>query len=111
MNVNPNAMMSKRDLRIDFFRGLALVMIFANHVPGNPLSALTQRNWGLSDSADVFVLLAGLSSALAYSKYFERVQPVPASSRWAGGLVPVPDAYPAVSGCRRLVRDRCRTPE
>ena len=72
MNVNPNAMMSKRDLRIDFFRGLALVMIFANHVPGNPLSALTQRNWGLSDSADVFVLLAGLSSALAYSKYFDR---------------------------------------
>ncbi len=61
-----------RDLRIDFFRGLALVMIFINHIPGNPLSLLTQRNWGFSDSAEVFVLLAGLASALAYGKFFDR---------------------------------------
>lgn len=72
MTVNPNIQMSGRDLRIDFFRGLALVMIFVNHVPGNPLSAFTQRNWGLSDSADVFVLLAGMSSALAYGRFFDR---------------------------------------
>lgn len=61
-----------RDLRIDFFRGLALAMIFINHIPGNPLSILTQRAWGFSDSAEVFVLLAGLASALAYSRFFDR---------------------------------------
>ena len=61
-----------RDLRIDFFRGIALVMIFVNHIPGNPLSVLTQRAWGFSDSAEVFVLLAGLASALAYGKFFDR---------------------------------------
>ena len=72
MKASPNTLKSTRDLRIDFFRGLALVMIFANHIPGNPLSALTQRNWGLSDSADVFVLLAGISSALAYGRFFDR---------------------------------------
>ncbi|MFY8113541.1 MAG: OpgC family protein [Rhabdaerophilum sp.] len=72
MIASPNALPSTRDLRIDFFRGLALVMIFVNHVPGNPLSALTQRNWGLSDSADLFVLLAGISSALAYGRFFDR---------------------------------------
>lgn len=72
MIVTPNTLSSPRDLRIDFFRGLALAMIFANHVPGNPLSAFTQRNWGLSDSADVFVLLAGISSALAYGRFFDR---------------------------------------
>lgn len=47
-------------------------MIFVNHIPGNPLSLLTQRSWGFSDSAEVFVLLAGLASALAYSKFFDR---------------------------------------
>lgn len=72
MTANTSNLSSTRDLRIDFFRGLALIMIFANHVPGNPLSAFTQRNWGLSDSADVFVLLAGISSALAYGRFFDR---------------------------------------
>ncbi|MCA0407227.1 MAG: OpgC domain-containing protein [Proteobacteria bacterium] len=61
-----------RDLRIDFFRGLALVMIFVNHLPYSPLSLATLRNWGLSDSAEVFVLLAGVAAALAYSRIFEQ---------------------------------------
>lgn len=61
-----------RDLRIDFFRGLALVMIFVNHLPYSPLSLLTLRNWGLSDSAEVFVLLAGVAAALAYGRIFEQ---------------------------------------
>lgn len=62
----------ERDLRIDFFRGIALVMIFVNHIPGNPMSFFTQRNWGFSDSAEVFVLLAGISAALAYGRFFDR---------------------------------------
>jgi hypothetical protein len=61
-----------RDLRIDFFRGLALVMIFVNHLPYSPLSLLTLRNWGLSDSAEVFVLLAGVAASLAYGRIFEQ---------------------------------------
>lgn len=61
-----------RDVRIDFFRGVALVMIFINHIPGNPMSLFTQRSWGFSDSAEVFVLLAGIASALAYSRFFDR---------------------------------------
>lgn len=61
-----------RDLRIDFFRGLALVMIFVNHLPYSPLSLFTLRNWGLSDSAEVFVLLAGMAAALAYGRVFEQ---------------------------------------
>jgi hypothetical protein len=61
-----------RDLRIDFFRGIALMMIFVNHLPASPLSFFTLRNWGLSDSAEVFVLLAGLAAALAYGRIFEQ---------------------------------------
>lgn len=59
-----------RDRRIDLFRGLALVMIFINHMPATPWSLLTSRAWGFSDAAEVFVLLAGLAAALAYHRYF-----------------------------------------
>ena len=44
---------------IDFWRGLALVSIFINHVPGFAFERLTHRNYGLSDSAELFVFLAG----------------------------------------------------
>lgn len=59
-----------RDYRIDFFRGLALVSIFVNHIPGNLYSNFTHRNFGLSDAAEIFVLLAGISAALAYYPRF-----------------------------------------
>lgn len=55
-----------RDHRIDFWRGLALVTIFVNHVPGNVFESLTHRNYGVSDSAELFVFLAGFSAAIAY---------------------------------------------
>jgi hypothetical protein len=59
-----------RDYRIDFFRGLALISIFVNHIPGNFFSNFTHRNYGLSDAAEIFVLLAGMSAALAYFPRF-----------------------------------------
>lgn len=61
-----------RDARIDVFRGIALVMIFINHMPATPWSVLTLRSWGFSDSAEVFVLLAGVAAALAYGRFFLR---------------------------------------
>ena len=44
---------------VDFWRGLALVCIFANHIPGFLFERFTPRNIGLSDSAELFVFLAG----------------------------------------------------
>ncbi|TDR85441.1 OpgC family protein [Enterovirga rhinocerotis] len=44
---------------IDFWRGLALVSIFINHIPGFAFEGTTHRNYGLSDSAELFVFLAG----------------------------------------------------
>jgi hypothetical protein len=44
---------------IDFWRGLALVFIFVNHIPGIYYSRFTHANYSLSDSADLFVFLAG----------------------------------------------------
>ena len=48
---------------IDFWRGVALVMIFINHVPGSVFSILTLRNYAISDAAELFVFLAGCSMA------------------------------------------------
>ncbi|WP_061931177.1 OpgC family protein [Aureimonas sp. AU22] len=59
-----------RDHRIDFYRGIALLMIFVNHVPGVLWEHFTSRNFGFSDSAELFVFLAGLSCALAYGRNF-----------------------------------------
>ena len=50
---------------IDFWRGFALVTIFVNHIPGNFLERFTYRNVSLSDSAELFVLLAGWSMRLS----------------------------------------------
>lgn len=46
---------------VDFWRGLALVMIFIDHIPGNVYSYVTLRNFAISDAAELFVLLAGWS--------------------------------------------------
>ena len=46
---------------IDFWRGFALISIFINHIPGIYYSRLTHANISVSDSADLFVFLAGWS--------------------------------------------------
>lgn len=50
---------------IDFWRGIALLMIFINHIPGNALGVLTLRNYAISDAAELFVFLAGWSLSYA----------------------------------------------
>ena len=51
---------------IDFWRGAVLIVILVDHIPGNPLEHFTPRNFGLSDSAEAFVFLSGLSVGLIY---------------------------------------------
>lgn len=57
-----------RDPRIDACRGIALWCIFLDHVPNNIGSWLTLRNYGFSDSAEVFMFVSGVTCALAYGK-------------------------------------------
>ncbi len=49
---------------VDFWRGFALVSIFVNHIPGISYERLTHRNLSISDSAELFVFLAGWSLGL-----------------------------------------------
>jgi hypothetical protein len=56
----------RRDLRLDAFRGLALCFIFLDHIPDNVLAWLTLRNYGFSDTTEVFVFVSGYTCMLAY---------------------------------------------
>jgi hypothetical protein len=58
-------MQARREIRIDFIRGLALLAIFVGHA-GFDFSDAFQHARGFSDASELFVLLAGVSAALAY---------------------------------------------
>jgi hypothetical protein len=62
----------RRDLRIDFFRGLALWFILVDHMRGNQLRQFTLRGLALADAAEVFVLTAGYSAGMAWGRVFDR---------------------------------------
>jgi hypothetical protein len=57
-----------RDLRLDFFRGLALWFIYLDHIPENLASWLTVRNYGFSDATEIFVFISGYTAVIAYSR-------------------------------------------
>lgn len=61
-----------RERRVDLLRGVALLTILIDHVPANVLGRFTLRNFGFSDAAEMFVLLAGFASMLAYGNTFAR---------------------------------------
>src|SRR4051794_6201099 len=64
----PSAAESERDVRIDFLRGVALLVIFVDHIPRNPFSNFTPQALGLSDAAEAFVFMSGLVCGLVYSR-------------------------------------------
>lgn len=69
-----------RDNRIDMFRGLSLVIIFIDHLQGSLYLRYTPPNWGFSTAAEWFVLIAGISCGLAYSRPY-------AEGRWRDGAL------------------------
>src|SRR5438874_8217613 len=56
--------MTRQANAIDFWRGFALASIFINHISGIYYERLTHRNLSISDSAELFVFLAGWSLGL-----------------------------------------------
>ncbi len=69
-----------RDLRVDFFRGLALWWIYTDHIPGDVLGDWSLRNFALCDATEVFVLLAGYGAGLAYGRTALRTGFLPAAA-------------------------------
>lgn len=71
----------ERDLRLDFFRGLALWLIFLNHIPSNFVGWFTTRNFGFSDAAEMFVFISGYTAAFVYGRVMIERGPTVASMR------------------------------
>jgi len=65
---NPVAATSQRELRLDLFRGLALWLIFIDHLPANLLTWLTIRNYGFSDATEIFIFISGYTAAFVYGR-------------------------------------------
>lgn len=57
-----------RDIRLDVFRGLANWSIFLDHIPNNAIAWVTLKNYGFSDSADLFVFISGYTVGYVYSR-------------------------------------------
>src|SRR5260370_16875115 len=62
----------ERDLRLDFFRGLALFSIFVDHVPNNLLAQFTLQSAMFSDAAEVFILISGYTAGMVYCRAMDR---------------------------------------
>ena len=59
---------SQRELRLDLFRGMALWLIFIDHLPANLLTWLTIRNYGFSDATEIFIFISGYTAAFVYGR-------------------------------------------
>ena len=57
-----------RDLRLDLFRGIALWLIFLDHIPSNAVSWITIRNYGFSDATEIFIFISGYTAAFVYGR-------------------------------------------
>jgi hypothetical protein len=62
----------ERDLRVDFFRGLALWWIYTDHIPGDVMGKYSLQNYAMCDAAEIFVLLAGFGAGIAYGSVMDR---------------------------------------
>jgi len=59
-----------RDPRLDFFRGIAMLIIFIAHVPGNAWIGYIPARFGWSDATEMFVFCSGFAAAIAFGGTF-----------------------------------------
>lgn len=71
---NPHDKPAKRprDERLDFFRGVTMLIIFVAHLPENSWNAWIPARFGFSSGAELFVFCSGIASALAFGSVFVR---------------------------------------
>ncbi len=68
----PHAVPRVRDLRLDFFRGIAMFIILIAHTPDNFLNSWIPARWGFSDATEIFVFCSGMASAIAFGGAYKR---------------------------------------
>jgi hypothetical protein len=75
------AVPTSRDLRLDLFRGIALWLIFLDHIPSNIVNWITIRNYGFSDATEIFIFISGYTAAFVYGRAMLERGPIVASAR------------------------------
>src|SRR6185369_212519 len=70
-----------RDLRLDLFRGLALWLLYLDHIPSNMVSWVTISNYGFSDATEIFVFISGYTAAYVYGREMNNRGFIVASAR------------------------------
>lgn len=83
---------------VDFWRGFALISIFINHIPGVYYERFTHRNLSISDSAELFVFLAGWSLGLLVSGNKPGTGAAPLAFRLGGRSIQIYAAHILISG-------------
>lgn len=63
---------SKRDPRLDFWRGLAMLIIMIAHIQWNAWGQWIPARFGPSDAAEMFVFSSGYAAAIAFGGTFAR---------------------------------------
>ncbi|WP_315835849.1 OpgC domain-containing protein [Bradyrhizobium prioriisuperbiae] len=71
----------ERELRLDLFRGIALWLIFIDHLPPDILTWFTIRNYGFSDATEIFIFISGYTAAFVYGRAMQDRGFVVASAR------------------------------
>ena len=61
-----------RDPRLDFFRGVAMFIIFIAHTPRDFWALYIPARFGFSDATETFVFCSGMASALAFGAVFAK---------------------------------------
>ncbi len=62
----------QRDPRLDFFRGAAMFIIYIAHCRGNFLWDYIPARFGISDAANMFVFISGMTASIAFGGTFLR---------------------------------------
>src|SRR5580704_12931430 len=84
---------AERELRLDLFRGLALWLIFIDHLPTSLLTWFTLRNYGFSDATEIFIFISGYTASFVYGRAMRDVGFVVATARILRRVWPIYAAH------------------
>jgi len=69
---SPVTSLQGRDPRVDFFRGLAFIIILIAHIPSNWVAQWIPARFGWSDATEMFVFMSGYAAGIAFGGTFLR---------------------------------------
>ncbi|WP_418068619.1 OpgC family protein [Rhizobium laguerreae] len=68
----PQKVKRPRDPRLDFFRGVGMLIILLAHIPSDGWALWIPARFGFSDATEMFVFQSGMASAIAFGSTFDR---------------------------------------